>query len=179
MPVAAAVAVGAPAVAVAVAVRAAVAGPAVGVVGAALAAVAVGAPARRGVAPAAAEPGQSTHGYLPNTRWHLLPREALGVLETSLRPSEATHLLASIKISARGLLAPVAKSVASTVWHKPLCRPAPTDWSSPEARDKGVMHATIDRYDVKQYRKFWAAPGLERCYSGRGRKLTPFYRSRT
>ena len=88
-------------------------------------------------------------------------------------------MLASIKISARGLLPLVETAATSTVGAQAVVPPGPIRLVFPDARDKDVMHVTIDRYDVKQYREFWAAPGLEGCDRGRGRKLTAFHRSCT
>ena len=70
-------------------------------------------------------------------------------------------MLASIKISARGLLTLVATAAASTVVAQAVVPPGPNRLVFPRAWDKGVMRATVDRYDVEQYRGSGLHPGLE------------------
>ena len=39
----------------------------------------------------------------------------------------------------------------------PLVAPGPNKLAFPEGYDKGVMYATVDRHDIKQFREFWTS----------------------
>ena len=46
--------------------------------------------------------------------------------------------------------------------------PGPNRVAYPEAWDKGVMYATVDRYDIKQYRELWTTkPALDAVKAGK------------
>jgi len=73
----------------------------------------------------------------------------------ALRPVEVTHVFSTIKIGSRGLLALAATTAAATVVAQAVVPSGPNKLVFPEGWNQGVMYATVDRYDTKQYREFY------------------------
>lgn len=66
------------------------------------------------------------------------------------RPTSRLVIRVAAAVAVASSLAAVAVAVAQA-----LVPPGPNKLAYPEGWDKGVMYATVDRYDTKQYREFW------------------------
>jgi len=64
---------------------------------------------------------------------------------------------------AAGLFALSAAGLATLAVGQATVPPGPNKLAFPEGWDKGVMYATVDRYDTKQYREFYASAEVVRA----------------